>query len=328
MIFNLLNISEKVRCFILNKLNKSRFILNVMIFSLVVIFFLYSVPSPRTMIYFSGVSESIEITVASHNVAQIRLSAARDPVTDVCMDNFWIIPDQGAQITYRFDPFDALRVFVDGSVVVLEEGSNKSRKVTELRLVFDPKDEECDPGPFLRLPANGIIKFGRQFVNSGSADNHWSLLRTGHLYVYGHTSESIFYLVPLNWGPFRSNALYLVESFELPGGTQLAYSVDRKRHPVQWRGYVDISFGDAEGGMKVSTTTNATAVGIYPPIPGAAKATSSCVPLDVEGVKPECISVDLAAQVFGDPNLSRVFAIVSAVGALLALRSAVSTKSD
>jgi len=261
-----------------------------------------------------------------------------------CHRAILVRPELGSRVIYARPRGGDLFVTVLGPASWTDESLRSAdRAVRTDELAFRVSDGRhsrsgnCRAGVRVRLPIQGLATFGEDLREIRGVDAEQLVLLSGKLMLYGRAIPR--FLLPLDSGPFRANALYLAQEISVPGGSRIASVasgrggagsarsakvVGEKRHKAEtnrksvdarWYGFADVVFGDDGGNVAaivVEAATNAREVELYLPAPFDADASA-------EGNKPDVISLSLSARLAGDPNLLWLYGVVLLTVALLSI---------
>ncbi len=271
------------------------------------------------MFSFKGISEVVEVEIKSPKTAYFKVEKALDIDSNKCLSDIFIQPLLGTKVLYKHYNQGELIITIEKGNIKISDNS-KSIKKEKLQLSISPSYKECIWTGALRLPISGNIKLGDLVRNQVSYYDPPLVLKSGHLTIYGRTLNKIFFTNLLKSKPFGANSLYLYQTVEIPGGAQLANALDEKRQPAPWIGYADVFIRKdiKERGLHVFASVNANAIAIFAPTPRVGQFDEKCLSISDEKYRnlpntlfPDCFSVDKAAQLFSDPNLRRIYVILT-----------------
>ncbi len=282
---------------------------------------LWTLESPRTLLYFSGKTEIVELEVVDPQRSTLVLERAQDLNRERCAEALSITPAVGSRLQYTRRGSRPVAIAMElgaGSIVREGDTSRRLAETQALLLSAGPTVEACSmPGP-VRLPAHGFLRIGQLAgVLTDDAAEPPALLLQARLQVFGRAVSSLFG-VPLSFAPFAPGALYAVQELQLPGGTQVGpawsaaadgQSQDRR---AVWTGFVDAGTGDSGQALDIQSTSNTREVAVFLPSPPAGGG--------AEAAAPDVVSLTLGARLLGDPNLRWLYGFVTVVVLLLTLR--------
>jgi len=276
-----------------------------------------SVDAPRTLVYFSGRTEIVTLTVVDPLRSLVQLPVAFDLDAGACRKDVAIRPAAGSTLRYERPRGGALLVLVDAAkntVLVTDGVRSVLDAPTLLRFRASSRQDGCKATSRLRLPANGYLTVGRLYGQQPANDEPVPLVMLGgKLQVYGRAISSLLW-VPLSTAPFAPAALYPVEEIQLPGGSELSRALAKELETgpaaerTSWTGYADVNEADDSEALDIEATTNARAVELFLPSPRTLHG--------VGGAEPDRVSLSLGARVLGDPNLRWLAGIVAVLAAL------------
>ncbi|MEM8988557.1 MAG: hypothetical protein AAGC95_17730 [Pseudomonadota bacterium] len=291
---------------------------------LIIVFLVISIPSPRTMISIKGVTETVAIRVSNPFSATVKLPVARDMDTGRCLEDILLSPKLDSTVYYDFTRTGALAVSVDGPSSLRVDMGAVVAYENYIRLIIDPSDAECGASEPIRMPLNGHLQIGDQLFNQTAQGETPRVLKSGEVSVFGRSSQRIMYIVPMIGGPFEANSLYLASQFSIPAGSQISYALDRQRNFVPWWGFIDFDPNTQQSGGVMNAATNADALAVFAPTPMVGDVSKHCLPAELSlsvrsapSLSPDCFSIDLAAQLAGDPNLRKIYIFLLTGAALV-----------
>jgi hypothetical protein len=262
-------------------------------------------------------TEIIEIEVTNPDAAAFALPYAVAEGETTCLQGLVVTPGRAARVNYERRAREGLAVQVEGTSIW--EHGPADRRVRERRegqVMLHARGPACSgsPASSIRLPVNGIVKYGRALPQVVRPEDRPATLLSGHLTVYAHALPDLF-TVPLEGGPFQRNALYLAQQVPIPGGTIIASAISPQRNPAEpgaaprWAGFADVGFGGEDpAAIAVSTTTNTGRVHGYLPSPNVAGGRLS---------DPEVVSLSLLARITGDPHLQLIYGVLAVFALML-----------
>lgn len=279
--------------------------------------------APVTILAAQLRSEHASVIVTNDNAARFMLPHAFVGGTETCLSNVLVSPPRGKRVEYLRRSRAALRIVLPvGTTWDRGEGMEP---LPEASLVLEFRDKDCNNAKtgHVRLPIAGIAEFGEAQRDLAGRPTEGeradALLLSGRVIVYARAIPDLFW-VPLSFGPFEANALYVVRDIEIPGGAVLATSNPDPRHTSErresdprWSGFADIEFNDNDpSAMTVSAAVNAGDVTIK--LPGARVTADSR-----KYSEADVIPLTLLARLTGDPNLLVIYVVLGAVVAVYKL---------
>ncbi len=262
---------------------------------------LYLLPAPQIISTLEAVAERVVVTVidqrqSSFIVGQVTMSGERIGNDGSCVAGL-VRPVRGATIIYsRLGNEEGIRI------ELLPPGSDDAAATAEFvplnandgetlhgALAFRHARDKCgDAGEAIaRLPIHGWLRVGEEQQPPARARPvSPSLLHGGTLDVAANAISG------LGMRP----SVYQVTTVKLPVGSRVEVSTDQRQDPRSfWWGFVDAS--EDKPALSVHAATEAESLSIYRP--GEARSAH--------------IQVGALAQIFNDPNLTRIQVLVTAL---------------
>lgn len=276
-----------------------------------------SIDTPRTMVYFSGKTEIVTLTVVDPLRSLVQLPVAFDIEAGACRRDVSIQPAAGSRLSYqRPRGGDLLVTVVAAMNTVLISDGIRTVLDTPMLLRFRASSQQCGcrATSRLRLPTNGYLTVGRLYgLQPAENEPVPPLMLGGKLLVYGRAISSLLW-VPLTTAPFAPGALYSVEEIQLPGGSELRRALKKETETgptaeiASWTGYADVNEADPSQALDIEATSNARVVELFLPSPRTLEG--------VSGAEPDRVSLSLSSRLLGDPNLRWLALIVTVLAAL------------
>jgi len=287
------------------------------IFGLLILLFLIalSLPNPSTLMSVDAYIETIDIEVTHPAGSVIYLENAYHERRRECVSNITVYPAKGAIVTYTRITNGPLYVSVRGEMIESFEGLNTSHSNSLSRFIIDNRSDDCKPNALVRLPANGVVSIGQEAIFG--ADTTSPMFLEGTISVYNRSLSMLFGVLPLDWGPFEANALYLAEQFSVPSGSRLQYAKSVSGEEARWWGFVDVNFEQyASQSLQFRASSNALSIQLFAPAPSEALKPNTRVSATEN---PELISMSFGSRLAGDPNLRWLYGIVVGIGFTVSL---------
>jgi hypothetical protein len=285
-----------------------------------------ALPQPMTMVAASIRSETIRIEILNPDASSTTLPRARHVETGTCFSDITVRPDFGAIVNYTRRIGSPLYISFTGGVSWHKENRLAGSSTHGAYFKLDPDDKDCLTEGNVRLPVNGMMMAGMDTSGNDGTEPSLPLL-SGELKVYGRAVDKLLGLLPLkSFGrllPLEPYRLYLSESLTLPPGSRLGRAfTDQPENDAglaRWSGFADANMteaGKSDRGLIIEASANASAVEVVAPAPGILTGLtdssdgSATTHVDV-------VSLTLAAQLTGDPNLRWLLAILTFILAIL-----------
>ncbi len=272
-----------------------------------------SLPIPSAMVSIESLTETIEIEVVDDEAARINLPIAWNDIELRCEKYLSLVPKSGAKAQYSRAIGKPLYINLLGNWKVYSNGEFLHQSEEFLSYRIGGKEDECSSPSHIRLPANGKLTTGSENISAPSDETLVSLENT--LTIYGRSIDRFLFVFPLNWGPFKPNALYLVEELTLPGGSRVTNAKSTEQASSIWWGIVDISLTDPLGqAMLMKATTNSISVDVFSPSPsktfgGSGRSSSRQGTAFTQS--PDQVSFSLGTRLLQDPNLRWLYAVTT-----------------
>lgn len=278
--------------------------------------------TPVTALSVDLQTEIVAVTVKNRDAMRFVLAhAAADSGPD-CLSNLIVTPHAGQRITYVRHGNGPLLIRLEGSSTWQygdESGRQQETRTGPMEIEVGGSACTKHATPPVRLPIVGAADFGESVRHVVEPDDRSAAVLSGQLIVYGRALPDLFG-IPLNWGPFRSNALYLVSQLPVPGGSIVAAGggTEQPRDTIDadspaWSGHADVTWPGGESpAMRVVATVNTDEVRLYLPGPRVVATGDNFTDADV-------IPLSLLARLTGDPNLQFIYGALGVCAAMLQL---------
>ena len=320
------------------RLSVSRRLALSILFLIGTLFAIVSFTSPQPMITFTGRSEIAETITTLPDSAAFSIPYAFLIEGNRCLSKVHVRPRNGTRVIYEvLGPGELLIVLV-GSATVQSEELDEPLTADFQRFIVSFGRENCSYQGYVRLPLTGLVQIGEEPANSLGYGDKNPILRHGRIQVFGRSISRLLFIIPLNWGPFDAEALYLAEIIDVPAGSRVSHALDEEGNPVRWWGFAEFNMSLASEeapSLFLSASANAGAVSVFAPAPRRGSVLTTCqrgtgdsVSEPPSSLLPECISLDLSAQLAGDPNLRWIYGaliVMVAFANLLHLQSEIKT---
>lgn len=266
--------------------------------------------TPVTALSVDLQTEIAAVTVKNRDAMRFFLAHAAVEGGPDCLSDLIVTPHAGQRVTYVRHGNGPLLIRLEGAST-WQYGDDTGRQ-PETRtgpMEIEVGGPACTkyPTPPVRLPIMGAADFGESVRHVVEPNDRSAAVLSGQLIVYGRALPDL-YGIPLNWGPFRRNALYLVSQLPVPGGSIVAAGGGAERPRGEpdtdtpaWSGHADITWsgGDAPA-MRVLATVNTEEVRLYLPGPRVVATGDNFTDADA-------IPLSLLARLTGDPNLQFIY---------------------
>ncbi|HIO03651.1 MAG TPA: hypothetical protein EYN14_17140 [Alphaproteobacteria bacterium] len=309
--FKALLIGVRERCGKILSNPRGRLVSAFIVASASIILIASTLPVPSTLLSLVAETETIDVKIVNPDASIIAMSGGYDENAETCFERLEVKPSMGATVSYSRIANGSLYIAISGGASISSSEGVARFEQTLARFVISDKTLDCNNPSQIRLPVSGLVSSGNESLHS--IDITTAVLRGGEVSVFSRSVGSLFGVIPLNWGPFEPDALFLVEVLTLPSGSRLTDARTSSGSPARWWGYADVDFSSTRlPAIQLRAATNARTVKLFAPAPRELSIHAANVD-QPSAQQPDVIAFSFGARLSNDPNLRWLYGIIASM---------------